>query len=183
MFDGVDPDTVRGIVTNQIFDPTIQRRDNRRVFRIDVCKHQFLIPQPALLDIGLIVVIGYEALRVEIGLGVERLEVGCELGWVRVADKMVHNDVEHKIHATFVEGGRERLEIIGGAVVAVYVKYIHGPIAMEGFAVRSGALNIGDNWRDPNGVEAHVLYVIEVVRYALPSTAAILLVVGVARWA
>jgi hypothetical protein len=50
----------------------------------------------------------------------------------------------------------------------------HAPV--ERLALLAGALKVGDDGRDPDGVEAHALDVVEVVRDPLPAAAAVLAV-------
>jgi hypothetical protein len=50
----------------------------------------------------------------------------------------------------------------------------HAPV--ERLALLAGALEVGDDGRDPDGVEAHALDVVEVVRDPLPAAAAVLAV-------
>lgn len=52
---------------------------------------------------------------------------------------------------------------------------------MERFTVASVSLYICNYWGNPDGVEAHVLYVIEFVNDTLVVSAAVFSVVGVAR--
>ena len=117
-------------------------------------------------------------------LVVERVKLAIiDIAVIAVPGHVIRNDVQHEQHAPVVDILDQGVQLLLSAVFVIQAVEILLPVAgvrvSQGGAFRNLAYHRGY----PDGVEAHVLYVIEVVRYALPSTAAILLVVGVARWA
>lgn len=71
-------DPVDAILRYQVLDPGVHGRHNGGIFGVEVQKRETHISQPALLHIGLIVVVGNEALGVVIRLGGERGQ-SCEV--------------------------------------------------------------------------------------------------------
>lgn len=76
---------------------------------------------------------------------------------------------------------RESLQIVLGAKVGVDTVKILLPVTMVSLAVRGVALDVLGDGRDPDGVEAHALDVVQPVDDARPGPAAILPVCCVAR--
>lgn len=64
MFDSVDPDAVDIVVRHQFLDPVVQGLDYLFIFCVEVWKRKTGIPEPAFLDVCLVVVVGDEALGV-----------------------------------------------------------------------------------------------------------------------
>lgn len=83
MFCGINPEPINTIFLHKILDPSIHRIDNGGVLGIEIEKGDRIIAQPALLNIGLVIVIGDETLSMERGLGAKRLEKGVVEGFWR----------------------------------------------------------------------------------------------------
>lgn len=77
---------------------------------------------------------------------------------------MVCDNVDHDPNSLGVGGVDESLEVALRAEVRVYSLPIASPVSMV------SAINVVDDWRDPNSVEAHALNVIEMGDHALVVT-------------
>lgn len=97
MLDSVNTDTIGTVRADEVLDPAVQTRNIGVILSVGVCQRQAGITEPALLDVSLVVVVGDEALGVEVRLGVEGIEV-AESRRVGGIDEMVDDDINHEVH-------------------------------------------------------------------------------------
>lgn len=98
---------------------------------------------------------------------------------------MVYDDVQHEVHPAHVQRIAERLEVVRGAEVGAYHVDVARPVPAKGVSAQRSCgmqrrsapviaisvrrvVDVFDDGRDPDGVKAHVLDVVEVVRDARP---------------
>lgn len=103
MLDSVNTDTIGTVSADEVLDPAVQTRDIGVILSVGVCQRQAGITEPALLDVSLVVVVGDEALGVEVRLGVEGIEV-AESRRVGGIDEMVDDDINHEVHRAVMKG-------------------------------------------------------------------------------
>lgn len=103
VFHGVDTDTVGTVRANKVLDPAVQTRDIVFILRVGICQRQICVTEPALLDVSLVVVVGDEALGMEVRFGVERVEI-AERRRVGGIDEMVDDDINHEVHRAVMKG-------------------------------------------------------------------------------
>mmetsp|Transcript_15265 Transcript_15265/g.41674 ORF Transcript_15265/g.41674 Transcript_15265/m.41674 type:complete len:828 (+) Transcript_15265:169-2652(+) len=126
-----------------------------------------------------------EAFRADAG-GVEVLDLveGVEVldvpGGVHRAH-VVHHDVQHEAHVAVVQPADQVLEVLRGAVVRVDLVVVLGPVAHEASAVLGLSLVLLHHGRDPEGVEAHLRDVVELLGDAPNGAAAPMLLVVAGR--
>lgn len=124
---------------------------------------------------------------------------------------MVYDDVDHEVHSLGMKSGSKRLEVVGCAKLVVEVcalgavselkartTYSLGSKsstrgrpnssaqsrmnqAQTNLSKTSGTADVLNNRTDPDSVEAHTLYIVELVLDTLPCSTAVLFVVGRAR--
>ena len=66
MFGGIDAQPINPISLHQPLDPIIHSRHYTGIFGVQVREGQVLVADPALLDVGLVIVVSYEAVGVEV---------------------------------------------------------------------------------------------------------------------
>lgn len=81
MFCGINPEPINTVFLHKVLDPSVHRIDNGGVLGIEIEKRNRIIAQPALLNIGLVIVIGDETLSMERRLGAKGLEKGIVEGF------------------------------------------------------------------------------------------------------
>ena len=194
VLDGVYADAIDAVVADKTLDPRVHRRHDVVVLRVQIHERYVLVSEPALLDVGLVRVVGDEALRVEVGLSRERREVGVVWG-VGAGHHVVHDDVYHQVHVTLVERGAEGLEVVGGAILGVQRVDVLRPISTRGQRRRRTActclpmvcltvgrvpIYVSDNGGYPDRVKTKILDVVQLGGNALPRPATVPAIVGVA---
>lgn len=118
MLHSIDTYAVDAVVPNESLDPVIVSVDNIIVLCVHVDQREFIIPEPTLLNLGLIVVISDQAPRVKIGLLVERVERGK--GGRRVfRGEVINHDVDHQVHVPLVQSVCESLQVFAGTKTRV----------------------------------------------------------------
>lgn len=76
MFCSINTDSINSICFDYILDPIAHGSDDGRVFRVQVRKREFIIAQPTLLYVSLIVVVRDQTFRMKLGSRVERRKRG-----------------------------------------------------------------------------------------------------------
>lgn len=169
MFDSIDPQAVRVVRAYEILNPAVQGVDDGLVFGIDIREWNIVITEPALLYVSLVIIIRYEAKRVEVCLYIEgRQAIEFHIRWRREGCHVIYNNIQHEIHATIMHSTCERLEVIGASEMRVQIIDICGPVSMVRLSISCIIGNIFHNGRDPNSVEAHRLNIGKLVDDALP---------------
>ena len=112
---------------------------------------------------------------------------------------MVHDDVDHEVHAAVVQGRAEGFEVVFCAKVRIEGVDVLSPVPavarpeistlgkcvnspVKCLAIRRVPLDVGDDRRDPDGIEAHALNVVEFLDDTLPCPTTVLPVGRVAMW-
>lgn len=132
MFDSINSKSIDIVGRDQVGDPCIQGRNNSRVFRVDICQCDGGIPKPALFNISLVSVVRDEALSVEVRHVRERGDGSEVETWRESSDgHVVHDDIEHEVHAPFVKCRRKSLQVVSCTEIGVERVEILGPITEQ----------------------------------------------------
>ena len=158
--DGVDANTVKTVLGYDAFDPVLEILANITVALVQVWK----ISEAAVLNLALVVPIHDLAVTMVMFSFVKRVKL-TEV--VTDGAGVVGDDVDHDPNALGVCGVDESLEIALGAEVRVYSLPIASPVSMV------AAINVVDDWRDPNCVEAHAFDIIKMGNHTLVVTTAV----------
>ena len=120
--------------------------------------------------------------RMVIALLVERI-VNRKINTVHRPSRtiMIDHNINHKIHPTLMQRISQILQILLRPKLRIYLIQIPLPVSMIRIAISSFTAQLGCDRRDPDGIEAHVLDVVEVVLDSFESPAAVEAVGGVAR--
>jgi len=124
---GIDAYAIDAIVPDKCLNPVVVSADDVIFLRVHVDQSEFVIPKPALLNLGLIVVVRDQALGMEIRLLVERIERG-EGGRRIFRGKVVYHDVKHQVHISLVQSIGESLQVVARAKVVVERKEVLWPV-------------------------------------------------------
>ena len=128
--DRVDAQPVDGVRLHQIPHPRIERVHDAVVLRVDVREGHGLVPEPALLDVGLVLVVVDEALGVEVRLRGEGL-VDVVVWGVGRGRHVVDDDVDHEEHVAPVQLGAEGFQVVRVAEVRVERGDVARPVPMN----------------------------------------------------
>ena len=93
---------------------------------------------------------------------------------------MIDNNIHHQIHPPLMQRISQRPQILPRPKPRVYLIQIPLPIPMISVTVGSVPAQLRSHGRDPDGIEAHVLDVVEVVLDSFKGAAAVDAVGGVA---
>jgi len=93
---------------------------------------------------------------------------------------MVDYNINHEVHVPRMQGVGKSNQVVRRTKVWVELVDVLCPIAVVSLSVNSKAFDVGNNWRDPEGVEAQVLNVVEFVDDALVGAATVFTVIGYA---
>ena len=80
---------------------------------------------------------------------------------------MISNDIKHHPDVTLVARADQIVQLLLGTEVLIDTLPIEGAITMV------VSFSIVRNWRDPDGIEAHTLDIVELVLNAAESTATV----------
>ena len=165
----VDAETIKRVVGDKARDPCLSQIDDGLICGIKIREQNLRGAKPAVLVVGLIVIVGNVAERVVIvrlvvwvDLRIVDLGLGSGLAWVRDSH-VVNDDVAQEIHAPVVQRGCQTIEVVGAPKVGIDAKLIHWPIAVVGFSILGVVGNVGIDGGDLDCCEAHVLDIVELV--------------------
>lgn len=128
MFHSIDTYAIDAVIPNKSLDPVVVSVDDPIVLCVYVDQSEFIIPEPTLLNLGLIVVVSDEAPRVKVGLLVEGIKRG-EGGRRIFRGEMINHDVDHQVHIPLVQSVRESLQVFASAKMRVERKDVLWPVS------------------------------------------------------
>lgn len=178
---GVDAEAVDGVSGDDLADPLIPHVCNDGVLGSQIRKGNGVGAHPAVFDRVDVIVVDFAG-RVEVGLFVKGVELavvdrrprgeGCHV---------IGHDVDHEIHASFVQLVGQRFQIFLGAELGVDGIEILRPVAMVGVAIFARLDLVLDDGTDPDRSEAHLLNVIQLIDEPDPSATAVLIQIARCR--
>jgi hypothetical protein len=118
MFHSINAYAIDAVIPDESLDPIVVSIDDLIILRVHVDESELVISEPALLDLGLVVVVHDETLRMEIRFLVERIERG-KGGRGIFGGEMVNDDIDHQVHIPLVQSISKGLQVITGAKMRV----------------------------------------------------------------
>jgi len=144
--DSVDSDTINFVVRYEPLDPSDEHIENNWIVLLSQVRQSFKL---ALLEHSLVVAVLVAPVDgttvVLMGGTVEGVHFR---GWV-ILPGVVHNNVHHKPHVTFLQGRTESWKFVDCPVFFVQSVEVLGPLAVL------AVIEVENDGRDPDRVEPH----------------------------
>ena len=109
------------------------------------------------------------------------MEIVFGVEWVQLAEiitdwaSVIRNDVNHDPNLFLVSCLDEGFEVLWSAEIAIQFRPVFGPVSMVAYTeLVVGIVDVFNDWRDPNCIEAHTLDVIKLLHHALVVATAVL---------
>lgn len=177
VLDGVNANGINSVIGNKLFNPVVPIRNNSVAFSVQVGQSDRVVTKPALLNVGLVVVISDPAEGMVVIRSTERtISFGRLESRTRGGGDVVNDDVDLEIHSPVVQRRTQRLELISGPKVGVERLGIKGPVTVIRLAFAGSTANVFDNGRYPDSVKAHSLNVVELLSQSGPCSTTVLAV-------
>lgn len=164
---GVDAETVNGVIRNELPDPVAELSNDRLGFGGQISESNAVGVEPAVLVVGRVGPVGDVAVRVEVSLVVEGVELGVvELRRHRVEllDHVVDDDIDHDVHSAVVDSPDEGLKVLPAAELVVGGVIVERPVAVISLTDGGVVVHVLDDGADLDGGEAHVWRTLLAVR-------------------
>jgi hypothetical protein len=159
-WDGIDSDSIKVVLLDQVVDPGLQVLSNIRVVLVEIWQ----VSESAVLNITCVIPVGDLAVRVVVIRLVEWIDSReVHTNWSDV----VGNNVNHDPDVLLVSSLDQVLQIILTSKVRVDLLPVGSPVSVI------STVDVVDDWGDPNGIESHTLDVVKVVLETLPVSTAV----------
>ena len=128
MLHSIDAYAIDAVIPDESLNPIVVSTDDLIILGVHVDQGELVIPEPALLNLGLVVEVRDQTFRVEIRFLVERNERGKGRRGI-LRGEMVNHDIDHQVHVPLMQSVCESLQVATGAKMRVEGKEVLWPVS------------------------------------------------------